>query len=377
MKFRLIFLLISVVFALSSCSRNPRSEQVTTLRISHAPHDHHAALYVAAMNPDYFRKNGNVYLKEISYKYKYELISRGRKLADVEIDSSTGGSKLVRRLSEDLADLSFGGVPAILSFMDQGVPLRILLPVNGEGAGLVVAKDNKPVNNWDDFIAYVRGSDVPVKIGYKIATSVQGLIFESALESEGIKHEAYGSDSSGNAQVQLMNLRGPENLIPALKSGLIDGFVVMQPFVAMAELEGVGKTIAQLSELPPAGQWQGNPCCALAGHGEYIQQNPEVVEAMLVLLLRASRLLSAEPEKSAAQVARWLETSEEVELLSLPTITYYTEFNDNWNRGINLWVESMVASGKLKKEVKEAFQSGRFSERVYNYTGYEKAVKNL
>lgn len=377
MHHRIYFSLAMLLAAVISCSSPPAEEEsVPLLRIGHAPHDHHAPLYIAAMNPDYFKKNGNIYLQEISFKKKYELVSRGRKLAVVVIDSSTGGNELVRRLTEDLADLSFGGVPAMLSFIDQGFPLRILLPVNSDGAGLVVAPE-MAADNWAQFVALLRSSDKPVKIGYKSAVSVQNLIFETALKSESIAYDAYDSAASNTARVQLVNLNGPKNLIPALQNGLIDGFVIMQPFVALAEQQKVGKVIAQLSELPPAGKWLGTPCCAVAGNEQYVRDNPEVVEAMLTLLLRASRRIGAEPETSARQVARWLGTSEEVEMLSLPTIAYTTEFDDNWQRGVSFWVESLLATGKLNKAVKEAHDHNRFVERVYDRATYEKARRNL
>ena len=290
------------------------------------------------------------------------------------IDSGTGGKKLVRRLGENLADLSFGGVPAMLSYIDQGTPIRILSPVNGEGAGLVMATD-MGINNWDDFLAHVRKSDKPVKIGYKIAVSVQNLIFESALMAEGITYARPDSPADNNDQVKLINLYGPKNLIPAMESGIIDGFVIMQPFLALAESKGVGKTVAQLGELPPQGKWRGSPCCAIAGNELYVKKHPEVVEAMLILLLRANNFISFDPETSARQVAQWLGTSFEVEKRSLPTIAYTTEFDENWNRGVNFWVEQMLASGKLSGVVKDAHEKGILADRIYDLSIFEQAKK--
>jgi len=358
-----------------SCARE-QAKPLPVLRIAHAPHDHHAPLYIAAMNPDYFRDHGGIFLKEIEFKKQYELIANDKSLAKVQIDSSTGGKKLIKRLAENLDDLSFGGVPAILSFIDQGKPIKILLPVNGEGAGLVMSK-TFPGDSWADFINYVKTSEKPVRIGYKISVSVQNLIFESALASEHISFSRPDDTNGKPVQVELVNLYGAKNLIPALKNKLIDGFVIMQPFLALAEAQGVGKTIAQLSELPPNGKWKGNPCCAVAGRIAFVKQHQKIVTDFLTLLARASIFIQNDPETSAHQIAKWLGTSYEVERASIPTIAYTTEFNKQWEKGVDFWVEQMVASGKLNHEIKAAYEQKNITQKVYDLSIYQKALQGI
>ena len=141
-------ILLCFLFILFSGCSQPEPQQLPTLRIGHAPHDHHAPLYIAAMNQDFFKENGGVYLKEITFRENYILIVNDRPVAEIIIDSGTGGKKLIRTLDENLNDITFGGVPAMLSFIDKGSEMEILLPVNAEGAGLVV-KTNMPVANWE------------------------------------------------------------------------------------------------------------------------------------------------------------------------------------------------------------------------------------
>ncbi|MCG8686969.1 MAG: ABC transporter substrate-binding protein [Desulfobacterales bacterium] len=340
------------------------------LRIGHAPHDHHAPLYVAALNPSYFEQNGKIYLKEIQPFKIYELISNERAIALVEIDSSTGGKELIRKLAENHFDLSFGGVPAMLNFIDQDYDIKILTPVMSEGAGLVVRK-NMPVTNWPEFISFAKLSDKPVKIGYKVDISVQNLIFERALAEENIvlSRELSGS----GAQIVVTNLYGAKNLIPALENKLIDGFVVMQPFISQAEIRGSGKMISTLSQMPPKGQWVGHPCCALAGNKAYIAKHQAVVEDMATLMLRANEFLNRFPDKSASQVAQWLNTSPEVELRSMPTIRFIPGKNEAWNKGMAFWVDSMIDQGIINGKVKQAFLAGSLDSLIYDEQIYSKA----
>jgi len=371
-KFLCLLLALFVLLVASGCQKPEKP--VPLLHLGHAPHDHHSPLYIAAMNPEYFKSHGGIYLKEIVFRQEYELIDQNKTLAKVLIDSSTGGNELIRRLAEGLFDMSFGGVPAMLSLIDQGSRFKIVAPVMSEGAGLVV-QPYLPAGNWQDFLTYIRQSKRPVKIGYKMAVSVQNLIFEQALQESGISYTSDPQDTS--AKVLLVNLFGAKNLIPAMENGLIDGFVTMQPYIAIAEFRGIGRVVAMLHELPPAGKRQGSPCCALAANDDFVTSNPEVVQAMITLSLRAIALLTMDPERSAEQIGRWLDTSAAVEMKSIPTIRFLQDYNKDWDRGLAFWVDDMIQSGMLKGRVKEAYANGRLDEVIYNREIFDKAKKNL
>lgn len=361
--------LLLAAFLLTGNGCDSPQETLPVVRLGHSPHDHHAPLYVAAMNPDYFRLNGGIYLDEVQYRKEYQLIDGDRVLASVLVDSSTGGKEMIRKLSEEQFDISFGGVPAILSIIDKGRPIRIIAPVMAEGAGLVVHRD-LPINNWKEFLEHVSHSDTPLKIGYKSAVSVQNLIFEHALLAAGIPFGMEPDDH--RAKVRLINLNGATHLIPAMENRLIDGFVVMQPYLALAQAGGQGKTIALLRDLPPEGRWHGHPCCALAANDKFLQDNPEISEALLALILRAQQFIAKQPEKSARQIAQWLGLPFEVERSSLATIDFSVSLDQAWNRGIDFWLDAMVETGHLKGQVLEARRTGKLNELIYRRTLYDK-----
>lgn len=376
LKFCLLpVLFVLLVSALVGCSKS-EPHKTPVLRIGHAPHDHHAPLYVAAMNPDYFREHGGVFLKEVRFRKEYILIRGNKELAHVVIDSTTGGKKLIRTLVEGHNDISFGGVPAMLGFIDQGSEIEILLPIQAEGSGLVVEPDI-PAANWEEFVSYLKKRNGPLKIGYKTAVSVQNLIFETALDTISIPYTKDVENPDPSARIILVNLFGAKNLLPALENGLIDGFVVNQPFVAMTEFKGSGRMVASLSDLPPAGQWRNNPCCALAANKEFVAAHPDIVDAFVELMLQAGRFIREDPEKSAGQIAAWLGIDPEIEKLSLPTIRYATGFDEDWNRGVEFWVGSMVRAGRLKRNVKTAYEQGQLYEKIYNMQPFRQAVKNI
>ncbi|MBU0680085.1 MAG: ABC transporter substrate-binding protein [Proteobacteria bacterium] len=364
--------LVMLTILLSSCQN--KSDKLPVLRLGHAPHDHHSPLYIAALNPDYFKENGGIYLREVTYQHEYRLVSGRRDLATVIVDSSTGGQELIRKLGEEYFDLSFGGFPAMLQAIDQGNPIKIVAPVMTEGAGLVVGKD-LAVSTWQDFILYAQQSSSPLKIGYKTDVSVQNLIFERALQASGIPYSTSVNDP--NAKIIGVNLHGAKNLLPALENGLVDGFVIMQPYLALAEEKGVGKTIAMLSDMPPEGKWRGVPCCALAANSHYIKDHPEVTEALLILMLRANRFITDNPAESATFIAKWLQVSEAIEQRSLPTIIFTNDFSETWNSGADFWIHSMIESGGLQNKIKKAYEEGQLEQVIYERGFYDKAREQL
>ncbi len=366
----ILFFLVSLLMI--GCQ--DKREALPTISVGHALHDHHAALFIAAQLPDYFYQQGGVYLKEIEFKKHYLLMEYEKPLAEVMLHSSPGGGQLIRKLHEKQVDLALGGVPAIIKQIDSGSQMKIIAPLMSEGAALVIDK-NIPAEDWASFIQVIKQSKEVVRIGYKIRMSVQNLIFEQALKEEGIavSREQIGTDT----EVVVRNLYGPKNLIPALKNGLIDGFVVMQPYASLAEYQGHGKVIAQLRDLPPDKKWEGHPCCAIAGNPEILKSEREVLIKLVALLLRANQYAEQQNESSAELIAAWLEQPLKVEQLSLPTIQYLVEFQDTWHSGVENWITSMGNQGRIKGVMGTAVKNGNIENVLYDMKFFNEAKVEL
>ena len=276
------------------------------LRVGHAPHDHHATLFVAATYPDRVQTAAGAHLVEREFAKRYELVEGSRTLARLSIDASTGGRGLIRRLAEDQLDLSFGGVPAILVQIDQGAPIRMLSPVMTDGAGLVMS-NALPVRTWAEFLDYARQSrDEPLRIGYKAALSVQNLLLEQRLADAGISYAK--SSAAADVQIRLVNLSGARHLVPALRHGLVDGFVSMQPYLALAEADGRGRLVTLLSGMTDAAPGHGYPCCAIAARTAALDAHGEAIARFVDLMRVATDFIHNEPDLSADAVSAWLGT---------------------------------------------------------------------
>ena len=231
-------------------------DEAPTLKVGHVGHDHQAALYVACLEGERFKKNYNLYLKPVKEKEFYELYDRGKKIANVELYRSGGGSKMPTLMSHGHFEMGFGGVAAVAFFVDKGSPMKIISPLHTKGDMLVV-HPSIPVDSWDGFLSWVKKEEEQIRVGYKNPVAVAKLIFERALQEEGISFT--GDKSERNTEILMVHMKGEENLIPGLQIKIIDAYVSNNPWCAIAESKGVGKIVADLNDLPP-GLWKEHPC---------------------------------------------------------------------------------------------------------------------
>ena len=141
------------------------TDELPLLKVGHVNQDHHLALYVAALKGDFFKDDG-VWMTEIKYKERYTLHTRNGPIAEVQLIKSKGGAEMPNNLLAGLFDIGFGGVPAVMGIVDKGKDVRILLPLQNAGDQLIV-ENEMPVENWDEFIDYVKKSDEQIVLGYK------------------------------------------------------------------------------------------------------------------------------------------------------------------------------------------------------------------
>ena len=141
-------------------------QEMQTLKVGFVGHDHQSSLYVAALEHERTKEDCGVYLKEIEAKKHYELIKNDKKIADVELYLSGGGSKMPTLMSQGHFEVGFGGVAAVAFFTDKGSPMKIIAPLHTKGDMLVLQPDN-PVNSWEEFVTWVQEEKTPIRIGFK------------------------------------------------------------------------------------------------------------------------------------------------------------------------------------------------------------------
>ncbi|MEO0098791.1 MAG: ABC transporter substrate-binding protein [candidate division WOR-3 bacterium] len=352
--------------ALFSFAQKP---SVSILKVGHVGHDHHSALYVAALAGEEFKDLYGIWLKKVREKELYELYDGESLIAEIELYKSGGGSVMPTMMSQGHFDVGLGGIAAVIFFIDKGAPIKVISPLHAKGDMLVVKPELK-INSWEDFVKWVKKQKQQVRIGYKDPVAVAKLIFERALKEEKI---TFTEDKSNTkAKVLLINMKGEENLVPGLKTGQIEGYISNNPWCALAEEKGVGHCVTPLEDLPP-GIFRDHPCCCIAATEKVIKEQGDVLSKFLELMAVATHYINTNRDKAITYVAKWIGTSEVVEKVSMATSAYSMEPNENFFNGIWRWQQEMTNLGNIKEHLKgKDFAS--FKELVFDFAPLEKAL---
>lgn len=325
-----------------------RPEQVPTLKVGYVGHDHQTALYVACMEWERMKKEYDLYLKPVREKEFYELYDHGERIANIELYLSGGGSKMPSLMSLGHFEMGFGGVAAVAFFVDKGSPMKIISPLHTKGDMLVVPPMN-PANSWREFCDWVIEEEKQIKVGFKNPVAIALLILEGALQYEEISFTYDAAETE--AEILLVNMKGERNLVPGLQSEIIDAYISNNPWCALAEYRGVGKSIADLNELPP-GLWKDHPCCCVAATDQAIREKREIITRMLELTTIATNYMNEDLEIGIRCASKWIGTPIEVERASMPTSGYTVNPSPEWLTGVRLWCETMSGLGKLEGSLK-------------------------
>lgn len=312
--------------------------EVPLLKVGHCNHDHHTAVFVSALRGSEMKELYGIYLEPLGQSY-YALIEDGKKILEIEFVQSQGAINVPNNMVAGLFDVGFGGVIPFAASADQGSGVVIISPLHSRGDMLVVADDNTEVTDWDSFKNWAQTSEEPLIIGFKSPKAVALLIFESAITEGGIAWSMQGNPEPGS-DILLFNAQGEPNLNPALQNGTIDGYVSNNPSCALAEYNGIGKCIAELSDLPP-GDFANHPCCGIASTETEIQERPLDIAATLRLFSAATDYINRNPEDTAVVAAEWIGNPVSVEEISMATSGYSMEVSEDWLSNMVLILDNM------------------------------------
>ncbi len=369
----LILICISCLFTGCKQKESPPAEpQSVTIKVGHVGHDHHLALFVACDNAGLYETVCGIGLKAVDDQKLYELTKNGQKIADVQIVKVGGGSKMPTALAQNVIDIGFGGVAAMLSAIDSGAPLKIISPLHYKG-DMFVVKPDFPAKTWQEFVELAKNAEKPIRIGYKNPVAVAKVIFEEALKHEGI---TFGGDVTDQSiQIQMINVKGGGKLNVALSGDLIDGYVGNNPFPSIAVDTGAGRIICDLEELPP-GNFRNHPCCCIGANMDAIKDKQQAVADLMVLLLMANQTINTNQDKAVTSAIRWIGTSEAVEKMSIPTSGYSMETSQQWFDTMDQWIDAMQQLGVFKGRFQQAYHE-TIKRAAYNFTLLNRAKKTV
>lgn len=370
MKKKTYLLLVTMLvlgLLMAGCGQTTSTtQQVPTIKVGYTFVDHHASLMVAAKKGEAF-KDAGTYLKPVVDKEKYELYANGKKVANVDLVVTKSGAESASLFAQKHIDLSLLSITAAMTGIDSGMAVKILAPLQTEGLALVFPKDNA-LSGWEAFEKYLTSQKEPVKIGYHSPTSAPLMVFEGALKQNKIPYTRNPNDM--NAKVLLVDLKDTPNLIPALSSKQVDGWVGPSPHPQVAEKTGVGKIVLDLRDLPPHGAWHDAPCCAIAGRTEYLSQNQEAVTTFLKLMAHAGEWSNKNRDEYSGIVAQWVGIPADAAKQS--TIVFLPYPTDTWMKNLGVYQDLLNDMNKYKGPLKGKNLS-EVKDLLFDFSYIEKA----
>jgi NitT/TauT family transport system substrate-binding protein len=327
-----------------------QAAEIPALTVGHVGHDHQIALYVAADAGQALEEAYGVRLAALKDREVYELFDGGTKVAQLNLVLVGGGSAMPAAMEQGSIEVGLGGIGPVAKYADNGSPFRILAPLNNDGDALLLRPD-VPAASWAEFVALAKRSEQPLRIGYKAPMAVAYLILTKALKEEGLLFGQEPVDKEGRAvKVLTVNLQEDQNMLPAMEARTVDGVVANEPYPSLLEFKGLGRRVADLSTLPPAGKWEGHPCCVVAATRKALAEKRAAVTSLLKVILAGTDLMARDPEASFRAEARWTKTPPEVARRSVARVTYVSRPDARWQEAVKTWLELMASMNRFDKQ---------------------------
>jgi ABC-type nitrate/sulfonate/bicarbonate transport system substrate-binding protein len=153
---------------------------------------HGGAIMIAVKEWQYFNDTYGIALKPRDLTAARpdvaDLIVNGVPVAEIHLTPADAGPQLMQLEATGSIVMGYAGVPPALASIDKGSPVKILMPINTEGSGLVSAI-NSPAKDWNSFMNWAAmrsASGKPLKIAAPAKGSIQDVMLKSALESSGV-----------------------------------------------------------------------------------------------------------------------------------------------------------------------------------------------
>ena len=150
------------------------------------------------------------------------------------------------------------------------VPAKVVAWNHMGGSGLTVLPE---IND----IKALAGKTVAIPFWYSIHNVVlQAMLRESGLEPVSRKQ---GQPTANEVNLVVM---APSDMPPALASRNIAGYMVAEPFNALAETMGIGKVLRFTGDV-----WRNHACCTVFMHERDLEQRPEWSQKVVDAIVRA------------------------------------------------------------------------------------------
>lgn len=180
-------------------------------------------------------------------------------------------------------------IPVWMRFK-QNIPVKVLMWDHTNGSAVTVS-GNSDIKGFAD----LAGKQIAVPSWY----SMHNLIMQMGLRAKGltpvIKRRSAGL---GPKEVNLFVMAPPE-MPSALLGGKIDGFIVAEPFNALAQLKLKARIMRFSGDI-----WKNHPCCVVVTREDFAARKARTVQKAVKAIVRAQLWCAENPREAAYLLSR-------------------------------------------------------------------------
>ncbi len=192
---------------------------------------------------------------------------------------------------------------AIWLRFSKNFPLKLVAWDHMDGSALTV---NPEINS----VSELAGTTVAIPYWY----SIHNVVLQKLLRKEGMTPLTIGEPSKANKTVKLIVMPPPDMPV-ALSNDSISGYIVADPFNAVAEVNDIGKVLRFTGDV-----WYKHACCVAIMHEDDVVNRPNFTQAVVSSIaeaqlyasnnkLEAARLLSKDGGNYLPQPVKAIETA--------------------------------------------------------------------
>jgi NitT/TauT family transport system substrate-binding protein len=145
-----------------------------------------------------------------------------------------------------------------------------------------------------DSVKALGGKTIAIPFWY----SIHNVVVQALFRENGLTPVARRDTPPAANEVQLV-VMAPSDMVPALASDQIAGYIVAEPFNATAETLGIGKVLRFTGDV-----WKDHACCVVFMHEHDLQQRPEWSQKVVNAMVKAQLWTRANRAETAALLSK-------------------------------------------------------------------------
>lgn len=149
--------------------------------------------------------------------------------------------------------------------------------------------------------------------------SLHNVIIQQAFKTAGLKAIIKGDASAADKTVKLVPA-APADMPVQLAAGQIAGYVVAEPFNALAEVKGIGKILRFSGDI-----WKDHACCVTLVRGDLVKKNPNAAQAIANVVAEAQLIIERDRNQAAINLSTGGYLPQDVKAIKKALADYTTQ----------------------------------------------------